>query len=253
MLQCHPYPTEYADTSKPCAHSAFFMGLQRKEGVRGQEGQQFDIRGTVEEFRQEINMYVYWKPGMEIYVSHVRRKQLPAFVFPDGYKRTRMPRQISHSAEKMGDDTTKGYSGSGSHERCIKRKNSHEMVDMKSDKPEKRSSASPQRLECVSPECSAGKSGGTLQMNIESSIEKVRSIGSTMKDAIRNCEMMSRDGLLGSGTIAEVGDVQINEAGFVDSTHDMLKSRGLEVQNEVSLLKMEEPSLRKLSGSCEIP
>lgn len=238
MLQCHPYPTEYADTSKPCAHSAFFMGLQRKEGVRGQEGQQFDIRGTVEEFRQEINMYVYWKPGMEIYVSHVRRKQLPAFVFPDGYKRTRMPRQISHSAEKMDDDATKGYSGSSPHERCIKRKNSHEMVDVKPDKPDKRSSVSPKRLQCVSPECSAGKSGGTLQMNIESSIEKVRSIGST-------------DGLL--GTIAEVGDVQIDEAGFVDSTHDMLNSRGLEVQNEVSLLKMEEPSLRKLFGSCEIP
>jgi len=77
MLQCHPYPNEYVDTSKPCPHCAFFMGLQRKQGVKVQEGQQFDIRGTVDEFKQEINMYMFWKPGMDIYVSHVRRKQIP--------------------------------------------------------------------------------------------------------------------------------------------------------------------------------
>uniref|UniRef100_A0A166EM45 polynucleotide adenylyltransferase n=1 Tax=Daucus carota subsp. sativus TaxID=79200 RepID=A0A166EM45_DAUCS len=31
-LQCHPYPHEYVDSSRQCSHSAFFMGLQRKEG-----------------------------------------------------------------------------------------------------------------------------------------------------------------------------------------------------------------------------
>lgn len=235
MLQCHPYPHEYADTSKPCAHSAFFMGLQRKEGVRGQEGQQFDIRGTVDEFRQEINMYVYWKPGMEIYVSHVRRKQLPAFVFPDGYKRTRMPRHLGHPVEKIGDDTTKCYSGSRSPERCIKRKNNPEMADVKPDKPEKRTSVSPQRLECVSPESCTSKSGGTPQLSIEC-IEGVRLVGTTTKDADSNCEIKSSDGLIGSGTITEAGEMQNNETGFVDSTQDRLESRGLEVQNEVSLL-----------------
>ncbi|CAI8599895.1 unnamed protein product [Vicia faba] len=231
MLQCHPYPHEYADTSKPCPHSAFFMGLQRKEGVRGQEGQQFDIRGTVDEFRQDIIMYVYWKPGMEIYVSHVRRKQLPAFVFPDGYRRTRMPRLMSHAADKMGQYTTKCYSGSSSSERCIKRKNSHEMGGVKPDKPEKRTSVSPQRLECVSPESYTSKLDGTPQMNIEC-IEAVRPDGSTTKDAKSNCEIKSSDGLLGSDTIIEVGDMQINETCFVDSNHDRLKSRDLVVQNE---------------------
>ncbi|XP_024634299.1 nuclear poly(A) polymerase 4 isoform X2 [Medicago truncatula] len=231
MLQCHPYPHEYADTSKPCAHSAFFMGLQRKEGVRGQEGQQFDIRGTVDEFRREIIMYVYWKPGMEIYVSHVRRKQLPAFVFPDGYKRTRMPRHINHAAEKMGDDTTKCNSGSSSSERSVKRKKNPEMMDVKPDKPEKRISVSPQRLECVSPESCTSKLGGTPQMSIEC-IEGVRLDGSTTNDTDNNCEIKSSDGLSGSGTIIDVGDMQINETSFVDSTHDRLKSRALEVQNE---------------------
>ncbi|WJX35837.1 Nuclear poly(A) polymerase 4, variant 3 [Trifolium repens] len=228
MLQCHPYPHEYADTSKPCAHSAFFMGLQRKEGVRGQEGQQFDIRETVDEFRQEIVSYGYWKPGMEIYVSHVRRKQLPAFVFPDGYKRTRMPRHINHATEKMGDDTRKCYSGSSSSERCIKRKNNSEMVDVK---PEKRTSVSPQRLECVSPESCTSKLGGTPQMSMEC-IEVVRRDESTTEDVDSNCKINSSDGLLGSGAITEVGDMQINGTGFVGSTHDKLKSKALEVLNE---------------------
>ncbi|GAU14267.1 hypothetical protein TSUD_308270 [Trifolium subterraneum] len=231
MLQCHPYPHEYADTSKPCAHSAFFMGLQRKEGVRGQEGQQFDIRETVDEFRQEIVSYGYWKPGMEIYVSHVRRKQLPAFVFPDGYKRTRMPRHINHATEKVGDDTRKCYSGSSSSERCIKRKSNSEMLDVKPDKPEKRTSVSPQRLECVSPESCTSKFGGTPQMSIEC-IEEVRRDGSTTEDVDSNCKIKSSDGLLGSGAITEVGDMQINGTGFVGSTHDKLKSKALEVLNE---------------------
>ncbi|XWS70295.1 hypothetical protein CRYUN_Cryun03dG0035700 [Craigia yunnanensis] len=84
MLQCHPCQNEYVDTSKQFPRCAFFMGLQRKEGVTGQEGQQFDIRGTVDEFRQEISMYMYWKPGMDICVSHVHRgSSLPLFSMMD--------------------------------------------------------------------------------------------------------------------------------------------------------------------------
>ncbi|KAF3446721.1 hypothetical protein FNV43_RR11901 [Rhamnella rubrinervis] len=148
MLQCHPYPHEYVDTSKPCPHFAFFMGLQRKEGVRGQEGQQFDIRGTVDEFRQEIDMYIFWKPGMDIYVSHVRRKQLPTFVFPDGHKRSRVSRHVSPNAQTNYEDAPGPQSGSA--EKHIKRKNDSETVDLKLTRPEKRPSISPQRLESAS-------------------------------------------------------------------------------------------------------
>ncbi|OIW14577.1 hypothetical protein TanjilG_32919 [Lupinus angustifolius] len=228
ILQCHPYPHDYVDTSKPCTHSAFFMGLQRKEGVRGQEGQQFDIRGTVDEFRQEINMYAYWKPGMEIYVSHVRRKQLPAFVFPDGYKRTRIPRHMSHSAEKVDEGATRCYSGST--ERCIKRKNDAEMMDVNPRKPEKRASISPQRLECFSPESCSTRSGGTSQMSIDC-IEGVKLDGSTMKDSNSNCQIKSSDGLVRSGVSAERLDTQITETGVVDSTLSRQKSRSPEVRN----------------------
>ncbi|RYR47341.1 hypothetical protein Ahy_A07g033277 isoform A [Arachis hypogaea] len=219
MLQCHPYPHEYADTSRHCAHSAFFMGLQRKEGEKGQEGQQFDIRGTVDEFRQEINMYMYWKPGMEIFVSHVRRKQLPLFVFPDGYKRNRMSRHISHSAEKMGEDAAK--SNLGSSERSVKRKNDHEMLDEKLGKPEKRASISPQRLVCVSPEsCSS-------QMSIDGT-KGVR----LAKNAGTKCEIKSSNGLLENGISTEGAYMHISETGGVHPKNDSQNSRCSEVQNE---------------------
>lgn len=77
------------------------MGLQRKQGEVMQEGQQFDIRGTVDEFRHLVNMYMFWKPGMEIYVSHVRRKHIPVYVFQDGHKRTRL---TSHDKRKFAKD-----------------------------------------------------------------------------------------------------------------------------------------------------
>jgi len=151
MLQCHPYPYEYADTSKECAHCAFFMGLQRKQGVRVKEGQQFDIRGTVDEFREDVNMYMYWKPGMVIYVSHVRRKQLPSYVFPEGYKRPR--RNASQQVGRMCDDAD--GDSSGSIDRRLKRRTYSDAGDVAPSRLEKRASISPQRLGSLSPEVSS--------------------------------------------------------------------------------------------------
>ncbi|GJZ76152.1 nuclear poly(A) polymerase 4, partial [Tanacetum coccineum] len=71
VLQCHPFPNEYVDTSKSFSHCAFFMGLQRLPGVKVEENQQFDIRGTVECFKQEVNDYAHWRPRMDIFVSYV--------------------------------------------------------------------------------------------------------------------------------------------------------------------------------------
>ncbi|BFG24381.1 hypothetical protein CerSpe_106550 [Prunus speciosa] len=151
MLQCHPYPHEYVDMNKQCAHSAFFMGLQRKQGEKTQ-GQQFDIRGTVDEFRHSINMYLFWKPGMEIYVSHVRRRQLPPYLFPDGCKRPRPSRIMAQQqADKLPyDDGEVSVTGSG--ERHLKRKKDLDGVDVNQVMPlEKRQSLSPQPRDSVSP------------------------------------------------------------------------------------------------------
>jgi len=62
------------------------MGLQRKQGVPVNEGEQFDIRLTVEEFKHSVNAYTLWKPGMDIHVSHVKRRNIPAYIFPGGVR-----------------------------------------------------------------------------------------------------------------------------------------------------------------------
>ncbi|KAF5934220.1 hypothetical protein HYC85_030391 [Camellia sinensis] len=85
MLQCHPQPSDFSDKSKPF-HCCYFMGLQWKQGVQAKEGKQFDIRLTVEEFKHAVGMYTLWKPGMEIHVSHVKRRNIPNFVFPGGIR-----------------------------------------------------------------------------------------------------------------------------------------------------------------------
>ncbi|KAF3599478.1 hypothetical protein F2Q69_00032990 [Brassica cretica] len=158
MLMCHPQPNEYVDASREFLHCAFFMGLQRAEGVGGQECQQFDIRGTVEEFRQEVNMYMFWKPGMDVYVSHVRRRQLPSFVFPVGYRRPRPSRHQNQPGGRTGEDGTVSNSVV---ERHVKRKNDNEMMDARPEKPEKRASLSPHSLDIVSPDNSAITTGCT--------------------------------------------------------------------------------------------
>lgn len=65
------------------------MGLQRKQGVPSHEGEQFDIRATVEEFKLTVGMYTLWKTGMEIQVHHIKRRNVPLFVFPGGVRPSR--------------------------------------------------------------------------------------------------------------------------------------------------------------------
>ncbi|GLJ30501.1 hypothetical protein SUGI_0603650 [Cryptomeria japonica] len=161
MLQCHPYPCEYVDPSKSCYHCAFFMGLQRKQGVPIQEGQQFDIRLTVDEFKQSVGMYIFWKPGMDIYVSHVRRKQIPSYVFPGGVRRSRcgrVPNQTGRTSPGVRECSPKTPNGNcedetveegngNSAEKANKRKYEC-VVDV--DKAEKRAAVSPNDTNCIS-------------------------------------------------------------------------------------------------------
>jgi poly(A) polymerase len=65
------------------------MGLWRKQTAQPQEAEQFDIRGIVNEFKISVLAYVHRREGMDIIVSHVKRKDIPLFVFPG---RVRPPR-----------------------------------------------------------------------------------------------------------------------------------------------------------------
>ncbi|THU69758.1 hypothetical protein C4D60_Mb08t17790 [Musa balbisiana] len=91
MLHCHPCPRDFSDKSRPF-HCCYFMGLQRKQGVPVQESEQFDIRGTVDDFKHSVSTYTLWKPGMEIQVSHIKRRNVPLFVFPGGVRPSRPPK-----------------------------------------------------------------------------------------------------------------------------------------------------------------
>ncbi|XP_057960503.1 nuclear poly(A) polymerase 1 isoform X2 [Malania oleifera] len=85
VLQCHPHPGNFSDKSRQF-HCCYFMGLRRKQGASAQEGEQFDLRSTVEEFKHSVGMYTSWKLGMWIHVCHIRRKNIPHFVFPAGVR-----------------------------------------------------------------------------------------------------------------------------------------------------------------------
>lgn len=106
MLQVHPYPGDFCDKAKP--HScSFFMGLQRKQGSQPDEGEKlFDMRATVEEFKQLVHMYTMFKPGMEIRISHVKRKEIPSFVFPGGVRPPRPARPVRPARSKPSDAAT---------------------------------------------------------------------------------------------------------------------------------------------------
>lgn len=110
MLQCHPYPGEFSDKSRSF-HQCYFMGLQRKQGVPVSEGEQFDIRQTVEEFKHNVNAYTAWKPGMDIRVSHVKRRNIPNFIFPGGV-RPSVPSRVNGENRRSSKSRVAGQSQS---------------------------------------------------------------------------------------------------------------------------------------------
>ncbi|GMI71527.1 poly(A) polymerase 1 [Hibiscus trionum] len=110
MLQCHPHPGDFQDKSRPF-HCSYFMGLQRKQGVPVNESEQFDIRLTVEEFKRTVNMYTLWKIGMEIRVSHVKRRNMPTFVFPGGVRPSH-PSKATWDSRRVSDAKVSGHAGS---------------------------------------------------------------------------------------------------------------------------------------------
>lgn len=229
MLQCHPYPKEYVDTSKPCPHCAFFMGLQRKEGVRGQEGQQFDIRLTVDEFRLDVNRYGFWKPGMDMYVCHVRRKQLPLFIFPDGYKRPRLSRHGSQQDEVTYEDAS--GCGSGPTERHIRRKINPKLEDTRPIEIQKQTSISPPRVESVSPESIAARSGGTPHTSFNNGA-RLDCLATVVADS--NSGVGLAGGQLETGSVVSVGLVEnvVRESIAGNECTAMFSSELSRVRNE---------------------
>ncbi|XP_031119750.1 nuclear poly(A) polymerase 4-like [Ipomoea triloba] len=160
-LQCHPHPQEYRDSFKQCAHGSFFIGLQRKQGEVTQETEQFDMRGTVDEFRHQVSMYSYWRPGMEVYIYHVRRKQIPPYVFSEGYKQTRQQKLSQLQNEKSscrGDEVCRSALGV----ECSKKRREREGSEEEHKCRNKRQLVSIQRADSVAPEILGSQRSGSL-------------------------------------------------------------------------------------------
>ncbi|XP_044954707.1 nuclear poly(A) polymerase 4-like isoform X1 [Hordeum vulgare subsp. vulgare] len=132
MLQCHPYPCDYANPRVQCAHCSFYMGLSRKEGMKI-HGQKFDIRGTVDDFMHEIGMYTLWKSGMDLAVTHVRKKQIPYYVFEQGYKKPCPP---VHANQQEQSDRQCDFDGAGHIESCKSVKRSSVSPGYEESQPE---------------------------------------------------------------------------------------------------------------------
>lgn len=134
------------------------MGLQTKQGEKT-EGQQFDIRAAVDEFRSSINMYLFWEPGMEIFVSHLLRRQIPSYVFPEGYRRIRCKASAMHQGEKTPPDDGDGG-------RYLKRRKKNlEGDDFKQEVSVKHKSISPGRSGLASPEVISNHKSGNSPMD----------------------------------------------------------------------------------------
>ena len=118
-LQSHPYPNDHVDSSLKTSHCAIFMGLQ-SENVVVQEGKLFDIREAVHEFIHLVKMrYSSWKQGMDIHVSHVRRNDLPKYVFLEGCKPTSFSKPTKKLKRKF--DVTSYSESSPSNGRPVKK------------------------------------------------------------------------------------------------------------------------------------
>ncbi|KMS96476.1 hypothetical protein BVRB_9g224690 [Beta vulgaris subsp. vulgaris] len=237
-LQCHPYPHVLFDPSRQCAHCAFFMGLQRKQGEVAQEGQQFDIRTAVDEFRDSINMYNYWKPGMDICVSHIRRRLLPAFVYPEGYKRPRPSRTL-------GDRQVRSSSSSSPENNCsrpLKRKCSVEDVPRQLGK---RQSLSPGGAS-VSPDSVLQNFGSPLPESVgsaECDVTPVADRGSPPRMVAQH-ELSKKDLVLNNnaedlGMAAPLSDVLVTDNSGITSC----SSEGSVDQGVISI-----PSFEAVSG-----
>uniref|UniRef100_A0A453C482 polynucleotide adenylyltransferase n=1 Tax=Aegilops tauschii subsp. strangulata TaxID=200361 RepID=A0A453C482_AEGTS len=97
---CHPHPHAYA--AKPHDDdrrrvSSFFVGLSKPapSPQQPQQPPQFDLRLTTQEFKDEVYTYAFWRPGMELDVSHARRKDLPPYVLEQILPADRLKRKRS--------------------------------------------------------------------------------------------------------------------------------------------------------------
>ena len=146
------------------------------------EGEQFDIRMTVDEFKYSVSMYTLWKPGMEIHVTHVRRRSIPNFVFPGGVRPSR-PTKVTGERRQVSEPNVPAQAALEEAEDGRKRKREDETVEtnLRNTKCLVAASFSSQEVLSSSPHVSAvtpcSIKGGSMDINM---------LGKTRKEKVEN-------------------------------------------------------------------
>ncbi|KAL8234209.1 hypothetical protein R6Q59_020309 [Mikania micrantha] len=186
MLQCHPHPGDFSDKSKPF-HCSYFLGLQRKEGVP----KKFDIRLTVDEFKANVGSYSSWKPGMDINVTHIKRRDVPAFVFPGGVRPTQ-PAKVSleTGAASSGVDGADGYTRKRKRDDNDDDAYAHELVKKDGFSMGGPSTVTPKRADQVTEVLDSEKSVMSGPYELDKALSKgtVKQVASSVLHVNRNLE-----------------------------------------------------------------
>lgn len=235
MLQCHPCPCDFTDKARPFQCS-YFMGLQRKQGIPVNEVEQFDIRLTVEEFKQAVNVYTMRKSGMEIYVSHVRRKNIPNFVFPGGVRppRPKTSWDMRRAAELRMERSPESKAVNGSAGDVKKRKRDEES-DPNTRNPKHVACPPPSSVEVAEASLTAASTGSSsytisydlLNNGIEElSTKKSEYEGSASSKEVENLaiEKVANVTYVGSQTSVEELDELDGDLGYKDHPKEIPKA-----------------------------
>jgi hypothetical protein len=117
ILQCHPNACEYSDPALEGLHTAFFLGLQPNPRMGPDGPKSADLRPAVNAFKPQVYEWQGRKEGMEMAISRAKRRQLPAWVFPNGVRPERAPKKrpsldaAPGAAAPTGDGVQNGAPG----------------------------------------------------------------------------------------------------------------------------------------------
>jgi len=110
-----PAPASSDDASMPHCETRF-LGLEFKPAQQDELAagpRRLDIGFQVNEFIHEVQSWESYLPSMDIHVSHVRRPQLPNWVFPGGHRPSAPRRKAEKrkSSEVVRSSSSAGVAG----------------------------------------------------------------------------------------------------------------------------------------------
>ena len=85
-----PKPLKSPETGPHSHRTLYYMGLKKRSTqmtantLSRATNASVNLNGPVNEFRHLVMSWDDWQEGMDVVVRHLKQKDLPAFVFPEG-------------------------------------------------------------------------------------------------------------------------------------------------------------------------